>query len=253
MTTANFQLSSPRNIGLRLRIFIFFRLLRPTHTGWNLIRLGSSGDGGYLVPNDIDGMTQLFSPGVSDQTGFDLEMAARGISCFLADPVLPKSLPTHPRIQFKQLALGDGQNGTITLKHWGEQNRLESGNAILQMDIEGAEWQVLRSAGEYIRHFRIMIIELHDIHHLVSGWRQFLRALIPILHIRMAFDVVHAHQNNVPPTANLQGHIVPKVIEITLHRRSRRREKPSAACLPNSLDRPNDPGRPNHPLPAHWT
>jgi hypothetical protein len=46
-------------------------LLWPITTQHELIRLGGNGDGGYLVPDDLDGLDYCFSPGVSITANFE--------------------------------------------------------------------------------------------------------------------------------------------------------------------------------------
>ena len=53
--------------------------------GYNLIRVGSNGDGGYLVPNILKQISYCFSPGVGGIVHFENDLQKRGIKCFLAD------------------------------------------------------------------------------------------------------------------------------------------------------------------------
>jgi hypothetical protein len=39
-----------------------------------LIRLGADGDGGYLVPDDLEDVAACFSPGVDDRASFESAM-----------------------------------------------------------------------------------------------------------------------------------------------------------------------------------
>ena len=63
------------------------RRLHPRMTDKGLIRLGPAGDGGYLVPDDLDGIEACFSPGVGDLVGFERDCLARGMRVFMADRV----------------------------------------------------------------------------------------------------------------------------------------------------------------------
>ena len=47
------------------------RALHPAVPGRELIRLGPEGDGGYLLPDDLDGVQCCFSPGVSTESRFE--------------------------------------------------------------------------------------------------------------------------------------------------------------------------------------
>ena len=59
--------------------------LHPVATEHPLIRAGSDGDGGYLIPDDLTGIAACFSPGVDNRATFESALIARGIPCFLAD------------------------------------------------------------------------------------------------------------------------------------------------------------------------
>lgn len=63
----------------------FIRTLKPYNSDKALIRFGPDTDGGYLIPDDIEGIEACFSPGVSKVSGFELECANRGMKVFLAD------------------------------------------------------------------------------------------------------------------------------------------------------------------------
>ena len=44
--------------------------LHPKKTIKPLIRMGPNGDGGYLIPDDLEGIEACFSPGVDQVSGF---------------------------------------------------------------------------------------------------------------------------------------------------------------------------------------
>ena len=39
------------------------KLINPVYTGYNLLRLGNEGDGGYLLPDCLSGIECCLSPG----------------------------------------------------------------------------------------------------------------------------------------------------------------------------------------------
>ncbi|WP_294610046.1 hypothetical protein [uncultured Roseovarius sp.] len=39
---------------------------RAAYTPARLVRIGGDGDGGYMMPDDFDGITHCFSPGVAE-------------------------------------------------------------------------------------------------------------------------------------------------------------------------------------------
>ena len=126
------------------RLKSFFRSVQPVTTNVPLIRIGGEGDGGYLVPDDFEGVKTCFSPGVSDVANFELNLADRGISCFLADASVEAPPLIHPRFDFEKKFLGaHTQDIFLSLSDWVAAKSPTDRDMILQMDIEGAEYEVL--------------------------------------------------------------------------------------------------------------
>ncbi|HZL95451.1 MAG TPA: hypothetical protein VFB99_17475, partial [Vicinamibacterales bacterium] len=71
-----------------------------------LIRLGPDGDGGYLVPDDLVGIECAFSPGVSTESRFEVDLAARGIQVFLADFSVDGPAQSNAKFVFHKKYLG---------------------------------------------------------------------------------------------------------------------------------------------------
>ena len=69
----------------REKVLQFLDATRPLKTEHKLIRTGGELDGGYLIPDDMDGVKYCFSPGVSSVADFENDLAKRGIKSFLAD------------------------------------------------------------------------------------------------------------------------------------------------------------------------
>ena len=53
----------------------FFSLIKPVKTEFDLIRIGSDSDAGYLIPNDLIGINTCFSPGVSQEAFFENDLS----------------------------------------------------------------------------------------------------------------------------------------------------------------------------------
>ncbi len=49
----------------------FIKSLHPIKTEHELVRFGAKHDGGYLIPNDFEGIRALFSPGVGGESTFE--------------------------------------------------------------------------------------------------------------------------------------------------------------------------------------
>ena len=217
-----------------------------------LVRIGSTLDGGYLVPDDLDGIAACISPGVSTEVGFDLDLAERGIDIFMADASVAGPPVSHPRFHFTRKFLDTfDSDTTVTLDDF-VRDVAPGKDLILEMDIEGAEWRVFHSlSAETLQRFRIMAVEFHDMVNLFShfGFREIAAVFRKIL---ATHAVVHIHPNNVTGPVECGGLSVPSLLEFTFHRRDRGTFAPGPLAFPHPLDAPCVAGLPDYPLPACW-
>jgi len=226
----------------------------PQSCGRDLVRVGPDFDGGYLIPDDLDGIEALYSPGVSDTLGFDLEIAKCGIPCFLADGTVEPPTNLHPSMNFEKMMIGEGPADTfMSLDSWVTRTAPPRGDLMLQMDIEGAEYEVLLATPRaLLNRFRIIILEIHGIdRYLFGDARTQLDQLMDRLlenHI-----ICHLHPNNVCPPVTILGQSIPPLVELTLLRRDRvgdiAGDKPG---YPHPLDAPNDNNMPTREFPPFW-
>lgn len=229
--------------------------MRPVLCGHELIRIGGDGDGGYLLPDDLDGVVACFSPGVDRIAQFELMLARNyGIPCFLADASVTEAPESHPLLRFERRYLGSHKGGRyITLDDWVLQHdeQFEPGDLLLQMDIEGAEYDVLiHATPEMLDRFRMIVLELHGLQRLyLNGFRVFFDSVMRKLLANHA--IVHMHPNNCCGTASWGGVEIPRVMELTLLRRDRLAATGYCEDFPHVLDRDNTP-RPPLPLPSMW-
>src|ERR1035437_4145413 len=123
----------------------FLRKCYPVTTNIELIRIGENTDGGYLVPNDLDGIEACFSPGVAETASFEIEMARRGIKSYLADYSVAAPPVQNDLFYFEKKYLGNKNSDIfMTLDNWvNRKNESKENDFVLQMDIEGWEWDVL--------------------------------------------------------------------------------------------------------------
>ena len=126
------------------------RRLHPRLASTSLVRLGPPGDGGYLIPDDLDGVTACFSPGVSRQSGFEEACAERGMSVFLPDASVEGPAISHKRFHILRKFVGATTNDEFTtLDDWVTASVPESdGELLLQIDVEGYEYEVFFSASD---------------------------------------------------------------------------------------------------------
>ena len=78
----------------------FIRTLAPVAINRQLVRIGADSDGGYLVPDDFEGLQVAVSPGVSTEISFDLGMADRGLDILMADASVPGPPLQNPHFHF---------------------------------------------------------------------------------------------------------------------------------------------------------
>jgi hypothetical protein len=228
-------------------------MLKPMATGHELIRIGGDADGGYLIPDDLDGVRYCFSPGVSTIADFELALAERGIKSFLADFSVERSPVDHPLLEFDRKFLGRKDAGEyMTLETWVNGKRDLEGDMILQMDIEGAEYDVLFSTpSSLLRRFRILVVEFHDLDRLAApDYFAYIRLLLDKL--TQDFVVSHIHPNNYKQSVSIRGVHIPPLLEMTMLRKDRVRHAIPRSDFPHQLDRPNIKDWPDVALPSEW-
>lgn len=225
----------------------------PVEMPGGLVRVGGPGDGGYLVPRDTQGIAAVFSPGVAQAAGFEREFADRGIPCFLADKSVAGPPFAHPNFHFLKKHVGPaGGVDTITLADWVERAGVPDGDLLLQMDIEGAEHDVIpRCPRALLGRFRIIVIEIHRLGRLTKPFRS-RRVAATLRTLLGQHAVVHLHANNCMAPKRWFSLRVHPVIEFTFVRRDCLPGGDRVRSLPHPLDQPNDPDRPEWPLDPAW-
>lgn len=190
-----------------------------------LIRIGGEKDGAYLVPDDLNFIDACFSPGTSYKKKFEDHLAnIYKIKSFLSDGSIDESkldlIDNYQFFQKKWIHDFEDKN-TTTLSSWVKSTSYKnSKNLLLQMDIEGCEYNsLLNTSDSCFKQFRIMVIEFHDLYRLKN--QRFLNQIfIPLMQrILNQFDCVHAHANNCLPFLKISNFNVPQVIELTFYRK----------------------------------
>ena len=231
----------------------FLAAVRPVVTEHPLIRVGAGADGGYLMPDDLAGISTCFSPGVAARADFEEELAKRGIRSFMADYSVAGPPTRNPQFHFERKYVGIRNDDVFTtLESWIVRNAPAEQDMILQMDIEGDEYGVLLTTPvETLRRFRIIVVEFHELEEL-SESRGCERIGLAFEKLLAAFDLVHAHPNNCKPVFRYKGWEVPPVVECTFHRKDRSTCRSPADVFPHPLDRANLHYLADYPLPRCW-
>lgn len=239
--------TNPRLVGQ------FISSIRPKTTNIELVRFGGDHDGGYLIPDDLEGVAACFSAGVGNVADFECDMANRGIRCFLADYSVDAPPVKNNLFDFEKKYIGTQNDSmTMTLQEWVGTKAPQSGDLILQMDIEGAEYGVLMdSSTDILKRFRIMALEFHRLDAICA------RDGIEIIALTFQkllkhFEVVHIHPNNLLKPVNYRGYEIPPCLEFTFLRRDRISNQRSTSAFPHPLDRANVPEIRDYALPRCW-
>lgn len=230
--------------------------LRPIPCGHPLIRVGSPHDGGYLIPDDLEGVALCFSPGVSTVADFETELARRtGIAAVLADGSVAGPPPGTPHRSFERVFLGTrNAPGVTRLEDWIHRHHPADrpGDLLLQMDIEGAEYGVLIDTPAHVlRRFRIMVIEFHMLDSLFAKPTCVLMAAV-FDKVLADFAVCHLHPNNYGVAKHAGPFEIPPVMEFTFLRRDRITPGGGPLVFPHALDAPCAPAKHDYALPACW-
>lgn len=238
------------------RVTKLIRSLRPQSINKPLVRIGSAGDGGYIVPDLMSQIKALISPGVSTEVSFDLALAKAGVEVYMADASVDGPPIQHPLFNFhkKFLAAYEDDMNMRLDSLVGPAMAKYGDNLLLQMDIEGAEYPVILDASPAtLSAFRIMLFEFHDLDRMMSS------RFLPIIEatfrkILQSHLVVHIHPNNVAPTRKFGPVEIPPVMEFTFVRRDLVNVVESGSLsFPNKLDADNVSELPPVVLPDMWS
>lgn len=195
------------------KLFPMMRLKEAT----SFCRVGRANDGGYVMLDDFEGKRVAYSFGIADDVSWDLDMAKRGLDVYMYDHTISQLPQTHPKFHYFQIGLGNENEKNDPHKKTLAQLMKENGHMdeygmILKIDIEGAEWDVLRAVDEEIlQHFSQIVFEFHDV--IVPENENNIQEALQKLN--QTHQLVHVHANNYGSYLLLGGTMLPELIEAT--------------------------------------
>lgn len=234
----------------------FIQRFKEMYLSYDLVRIGGDGDGGYLLPNILDQISYCFSPGVSNIANFEQELATNySITSFMADASVTKPPTNNALFNFIPKFLGSrSRENYITLSDWiNDKIGYDENRKILQMDIEGGEYDVLCYEDAVVfNSFDILIIEFHWLDKMFKP--MFLKMLSAIFEKLYAnFSICHAHPNNCCGIVKYKNIRIPRVLEVTfINNRCAPLQKDTPISLPHILDQPNVQTNPDISMPELW-
>ncbi len=142
----------------------------------------------------------------------------------MADGSVDGPASKNDRFHFtkKNLASFDSESkGVVSLDGWYESQRnlIPAGDLILQMDIEGAEYEVLHSvSAALLKRFRVVVVEFHHLHQLwnCNSFEIMCNAFEKLLG---DFEVCHLSPNPYAGWVDCEGIRFSRLIEVTFVRK----------------------------------
>jgi hypothetical protein len=231
----------------------FMAMVRPYSTNIPVVRIGNDSDGGYILPEDFNGVKKCFSPGVADNSNFELAMARLNIKSFMADYSVDGPAIQNPYFHFEKKFLGTQENEIFTtLESWVNRHAADDGDLILQMDIEKNEYPVIEvTPSNILKKFRIIVIEFHLIGNL-RNTKQLARMKKVFQKLLQDFTIIHIHPNNAGTVIKYRGLEIPRLMEFTFLRKDRITTQYPSLSFPHALDKANLVGSPDLVLPKCW-
>ncbi|WP_328588082.1 FkbM family methyltransferase, partial [Helicobacter vulpis] len=235
----------------------YLKFVRPVALE-RLIRVGGNTDGGYVMyppppPQSNPARPKALSLGVSIDSPWDLEMAQMGYLVLQYDASIEQAPDAHPNIIFHKKFVGtrcDPQTTTL------EQILLDysfdpKAHNILQMDIEGVEWEIFEKLDFKIleKHFAQVIVEFHACNPcaILQAHKKF-----EILErLQRVFQPIHLHFNSCGRCYYVQDRFFGDLLEVSYLRRDLLPFLPplrNACGNIKGLDYPNEERLPNIPI-----
>lgn len=214
------------------RVADFLSEINVYDLGLKKIRIGNQGDGGYIAAKELCESTKVvFSFGIGDDVSFEKSFAENYrqfclSKLFAFDPFI-KQLPTNTQgIEWKAEKV---ESLDDIVKYNGK-------NALLKMDIEWDEWDLLQNTSTVIlERFSQIIIELHVVHiqevqpgvyspYFTELYQKiydrhneqlFLKYTDVMRRLNQFFFLFHIHANNSLPEVNLGEQTFPPLLELS--------------------------------------
>ena len=223
-------------------------LLRPVPSEHQFERIGSAGDGGYIVPRDVPPPKTVISIGVGHECSADDALAERGATVWQFDHTVASSPSEHLNVLFVRRGLGrfEAEENLAPLAELIRLIEEPLGVMWLMLDAEGVEWDALADESAPLEDFQIISIEFHmlgavAVPEVLDVMLRRARRLA-MSHVPIAWSA-----NNFAPIYAFAGHAVPDVLEVTFIAKSL--FKQGTGAVPSSLYRRNNERGPVAPTP----
>lgn len=227
-----------KNKELKSRYQYLFNLLWPNDIlGGEKIRIGSSGDGGYvMLDSGHDGVA--ISLGLGTGISWDMHLLNNGWSVIQFDGSLTQSPCEHRHLSFYPKYIVSGtQTAENEITLYDALNILPSENNIaLRIDRPGSEYVFFEHASaRELNRFSQIIGTFHYLHDLAT-LEQKIRIFEKICQTHVP---IHFHYNNNGFLLGFDNFIVSSIFEVSFARKDIGIFLPSNLSFPTELDAPN--------------
>lgn len=216
-----------------------FSLLYPHDVaGKAKVRIGGKNDGGYVML-DPGQAGIAYSFGVSSHSPWDMQMAQRGFKVYQFDGTIENAPEQHGNLTFfKKNISGKAvpPDGCVNISQIFAMLKHEDlHDIILQMDIEGAEWEFFESiTEEQLLKFHQIIVEFHGL----TNKAQLPRYTAIFEKLCNTHCCIHFHYNNNGSVLGFKDFLVSNLFEVSFVRREGAVCTPSTVEYPTPLDAP---------------
>ncbi|MGA1316261.1 MAG: hypothetical protein ACO3YN_04935 [Rubrivivax sp.] len=235
--------TAPSRPVMPAELFELLNLIRP----WQMIsdvkvRIGSDGDGGYVMPSSSLRSSIVISIGIGNEVSFDNQLAEAGARVLQFDHTIEAPPSIRPGVEFCRMGWGCSDDypfislaSMVRMVDWSQAR-----HPILKFDTEGAEWDCLATAASAdLDLFEVLTGEFHAFDRLVNR-DHFDQVMAVFQKIEKTHRVIHMHANNAGGMVMLGGIPFPRLLELTfMRKRSASFHGHSSEPIPGALDRPN--------------
>ena len=247
------SLNERRSLLKELKIFDFQNTRR--------IRIGSNNDGGYvLLDYELESIDVIYSYGVGNNSDFEAMFCEKYHAIArLYDHTVDSAPLEKDFFYFKKEGVGgERTQDRNTIENHLIENGDNGKRLLLQMDVDGAEWDtLLQTPNSVLSLFDQVLIEVHglgtDCSKALNGGEIYLASLnkkIKVLRqINELFNLYHVHVNTEGGFHYIGWYKIPDVLELTyVNKKLEKKAEYSKVIFPTKFDRPNVKGRKDQDL-----
>ena len=209
--------------------------------GTEVKRIGRIGDGGYIMLEDFLDGNIAYSFGISNEISWDEDIASHGYEVFMYDHTISNLPRESEKLHWFPIGIiGKNKDNTnlMSLDEILKKNgHAEENNMILKMDVEGAEWDVLKEiSSDILIRFDQMVFEFHDVYNRENY--DLIRYCLEKLN--KTHQAIHIHPNNYGNCVWVDGKAYPDALEVSYVKKGKYQfDNAVKIALPISEDSPN--------------